>query len=523
MNDKKRIIYNNDGTFLLSNTIHDGRPISRQDVRDYVDLMAGTPVTSYFMCTCGSTPYYQNRHDRYIGSADGSKYLEGKTSPHTGENAAALVKYKDAVDRLQAEGTNAISLIFERCREVGLETFTSMRMNDLHFADRAVICPQVQPEFWLDHPEYDIGPDATPGWHSAGAFNFEHAAVRKYKLNLLEEMIERFQPDGHEMDLMRFPVYFPASKARACCPIMTEFIRKNRAIVKNTAGASGRERLFGVRLPASLDACKNMGCDPKVWVEEGLVDFITVSAFFFDVPALPLAKFREDIGSPDIPIYAGVDHGVGVPRGGWGHFRAVAANRWRENPDGLYFFNFFYHSLEGINPFALAAYFPPSALTRHGLSRELLCELSDPARLQGRNKIYNAGNQNNAYGVDITFDLPAGSTVKNGAIEFRLPMAEGTSLPKEVTLFLRATGEGKDYRVFFNGHPCMLSTTDANLYRLSEQCSEDRSVAAFTVVPSSIKDGDNLVRVECPGLDRFYLERADCVVTHGPVETHGYF
>jgi len=520
MSGKRRIIYNNDGTFILGNNAHGKRPITRDDVRDYVDLVAGTPVTTFFMCTNSSMPYYHSRHERFIGSMEGCKYLAGGDTPSPGD---ACDKYGQAVRDLAAQGFDVVALVIERCREVGLEAMTSMRVNDLHFNDRARIYPLGQGEFWLDHPEYELGDAAIADWHSKGAFNFEHAAVREYKLNLLRESIERFAPDGHEMDLMRFPVYFPANKARDCRHIMTDFIRQSRTIVKDTARKSGAERLFGVRLPASVEICNAIGFDPKAWCKEGLLDFITISAFFYDVPHLPLARFRNDLGSPDLPIYAGLDYGVAEPRGGWGHFRATAANRWRENPDGLYFFNFFYHTMDGVNLFYETADHKPEVIgaTRHGPSRSLLCELSDAARLRGRNKIYNAGSKMNCYGADITFDLPA--EAKECVVEFRLPMAEGNVRPGEAILFLRIAGAGQNCDVTFNGVSCRKCAGDAGYYRLDEKLTDGQRIIAFAVNPAHIKDGDNLVRVECPGAGSFSVERADCMVMHGPVETHGYF
>jgi hypothetical protein len=520
MNSRRRIIYNNDGTFILGNDIHGKRPITPDDVRDYVDLVADTPVTTFFMCTGSAMPYYRSRHERFLGNMEGCRHVSGSESPCPGD---ACGTYGKAVESLAAHGSDMVSLVIERCRQVGLEVMTSMRVNDLHFTDRDKIYPSAQADFWLDHPEYDLGDSAVPGWHSKGAANFEHAAVREYKLNLLQESIERFAPDGHEMDLMRFPVYFPAAKAKDCSPIMTDFIRKSRAIVKETAKKAGQERLFGVRLPASVEICKAIGFDPRGWCDEGLVDFITISAFFYDVPTLPVAQFRRDIGSPDVPIYAGLDHGVAEPRGGWGHFRACVANRWREKPDGLYFFNFFYHSRDGFNAFAdkLNSESTPDAITRHGVALELLCELSDPSRLRGRNKIYNAGSRMSGYGADVTFDLP--SEARDGAVEFRLPMAEGKTKPGEAILFLRVAGAGTDWTVTFNGATCRKNDTDAGLYRLNEKLAEGRRIIAFSVSPASIKDGDNVVRVECPGASSLSVDRADCVVIHGPADTHGYF
>ena len=61
---KRRFIFNNDGTFILGNRAHEGRPLTPGDVNDYVDLVAGTPVTSYFICTNSGMPYYDSAVER---------------------------------------------------------------------------------------------------------------------------------------------------------------------------------------------------------------------------------------------------------------------------------------------------------------------------------------------------------------------------------------------------------------------------------------------------------------------------
>lgn len=505
-----RILFNNDGTFILGNAMHAGRALTCEDVRAYVDLVTNTPVTTYIICMNSSMPYYSSRLERHIGAAEKSKHTAQGGLPHKGENC---LTYGDNVRRLANEGSDVVSLVIGRSREVGLEVFTSMRVNDLHFTDRAACNPSSQAEFWLDHPEYDLGKAAVPGWHAAGAMNFEHREVRSYKLALLREAMARFAPDGHEMDLMRFPVYFPAERAEADCPLMTEFVRQSREIVRQAGRRAGRERLFGVRVPASVELCRRAGIDVAAWAREGLLDFVTVSAFFVDVPTLPVSRFRRDLGVPDVPIYAGLDHGVADPKGGWGLFRAAVANRWREGADGLYFFNFFYTTNKGEPAI--------NGLTRCGASRSLLCELSQASALCGRNKIYNAGGAENAYGTGSPSDLPAQAA--EGEAHFRLPMSEGAKTPREVLLFLRLEGAGEAWRAIFNGESCLESKADAALYGLDKKLASSQRLIAFSVDPSKIKDGDNDVMVKGPEGKRFTVKRADCVVIHGDVKTCGYF
>jgi hypothetical protein len=141
--------------------------------------------------------------------------------------------------------------------------------------------------------------------------------------------------------------------------------------------------------------------------------------------------------------------------------------------------------------------------------------------LCGRNKIYNAGGAENAYGTVIPSDLPA--KAQTGVVTFRLPMAEAGRVPREAVLFLRLADGGSDLRVTFNGEPCESSPADAGTYRLDEGCPKSQRVAAFAVKPDRILAGDNAVRVEDVGGKAFEVKRADCVVAYGSVEECGLF
>ena len=68
-----RYLHNNDGTDLLSNIWHGRRPISVADVNECVDLIAGTGVTTYLMCTGSDFAYYRSRYARVFGDDDGGR------------------------------------------------------------------------------------------------------------------------------------------------------------------------------------------------------------------------------------------------------------------------------------------------------------------------------------------------------------------------------------------------------------------------------------------------------------------
>ena len=258
-----RFIYNNDGTYILSNSLHGGRPITVDDVKDYVDIVAGTPVTTYAVCSNSLMPYYESRYERSMGVLSEGQHDTGEIS-----HAENVSVYGESILRLREQGTDIVEICLDRAREQGMEAFITMRMNDLHFNDPSVHNPLQQSDFWLEHPEYYVGKH--PGWHADGALNFAHEEVRHYKLNFIKELCERFDLDGLELDFMRFPVYFPYGRGKEFCDIMTDFVTEARDITDEIGRIRGRDILLCVRIPADLTYCLYKGFDIRNWIQRDL-------------------------------------------------------------------------------------------------------------------------------------------------------------------------------------------------------------------------------------------------------------
>lgn len=111
-----RFILNNDGTNILGNRLHGGRPLIPQDVFDHVDLLAGSPVTSFFICPNSSMPYYDSDIERAIGCASGEPPADPGPWPHPNENCLI---YGRSIRSLLEHGTNLVALCVQRARELG--------------------------------------------------------------------------------------------------------------------------------------------------------------------------------------------------------------------------------------------------------------------------------------------------------------------------------------------------------------------------------------------------------------------
>lgn len=441
---------------MLGNYWFGGRPLTVEDVNAAVDMVAGTQVTTYMMCTGSSAVYYPSKYSNMLGDD------RGGTLKACYDSATYNLwrRYWDNEKRLEAEGTDMVSASLARARERGLETFITLRMNDLHFADTLSACKMAMQEFWLQNPQFWTN-DPSIGYNSAGALDYAHPQVREHKLALIREQLERFGPliDGVDLDFMRFFVYFRADEARANSQIMTQFLCQVRSLVDSCAASLGRPLLLSARVAPTLAYNMEKGLDVAEWVRRGLLDFVSIGTHWRGDPSLPVGQFRTDLaaalsctagcsgvaacscttgcsgaagcsgvasrscttarsgadglGNPlPIPLYASIDDGgfrsslPGAPREFWTHgaFRGMASAIFGQGADGLYLFNYYFGEFQGRNGGSLTL--DPGTLYCRTISPELLNELGSTETLRRRNKVYALSENNVQYGIHPNTPFP---------------------------------------------------------------------------------------------------------------------
>ena len=428
---------------MLGNYWFGGRPLTVEDVNAAVDMVAGTQVTTYMMCTGSSAVYYPSKYSNMLGDD------RGGTLKACYDSATYNLwrRYWDNEKRLEAEGTDMVSASLARARERGLETFITLRMNDLHFADTLSACKMAMEEFWLQNPQFWTN-DPSIGYNSAGALDYAHPQVREHKLALIREQLERFGPliDGVDLDFMRFFVYFRADEARANSQIMTQFLCQVRTLVDSVSAVLGRPLLLSARVAPTLAYNMKKGLDVAEWVRRGLLDFVSIGTHWRGDPSLPVGQFRSDLAAAlsctagcsgaaacsgaagcscttgcsgadgccplPIPLYASIDDGgfrsslPGAPREFWTHgaFRGMASAIFGQGADGLYLFNYYFGEFQGRNGGSLTL--DPGTLYCRTISPELLNELGSTETLRRRNKVYALSENNVQYGIHPNTPFP---------------------------------------------------------------------------------------------------------------------
>jgi hypothetical protein len=342
----RRIIYNSDGGNIF---IDKGPPMMPTDVNSYVDEVAGTGVTTFFICpNYGMVMMHPSQITEMLGDRLGQEQrtrIAELAQANKGTTERAVVNLRSLVDA----GHDPIGLVVDRAREKDLEVFITFRLNEIHDVE--------QPEsllvssFWREHPEWRVGilgepvsdlvqeflgPNTSPivGTWFPGALNFAVPEVRTLRLAELRECCERYDIDGLDLDFQRFPVYFPTDKGPEHLQTMTAWMREVREMTSEVGGRRGRPLLLSARVPARHEQCLAIGLDPVTWACDGLVDFLIISHFLRNDFPLPLAEYRDLV--PDVPLYGSIEVEQTAEA-----YRPLARRLWQDGADGIMLFNFF--------------------------------------------------------------------------------------------------------------------------------------------------------------------------------------
>ncbi len=301
-------------------------------LQNFIDQYAGTAVTHLFLCPNAMRASFRSRTREAIWDP-----VDGKESTD---------RWPANGKRLAEAGLDPYSIWIARCREKEISPWLSMRMNDLHNADNP--SNYLHSSFWRLHPEFWRVPNGSGSPWTNRALNYVHAEVRRHQMDFVDELLERYDADGLELDWMRFGYHLTPGREREEGQVLTAFMREVRTRVDAWAAKRGHPIRLGARVPAHPDAAAGLGMDGVQWAREGLVEMLVPCPFWttsdFDIP---VELWRERLGeaatrvtvAPGLefnarpwPAGAAVANDLAAARG----FAAACRQR---GADSLYLFN----------------------------------------------------------------------------------------------------------------------------------------------------------------------------------------
>ena len=275
------------------------------------------------------------------GQFDAPAY-DSKVQPIYGDAQGAPVKYwhrvTENVKTLAREYRCPLHLVCDFAHEHNMEAFASVRMNDVHDsfmdANAMTVWKRTHPEFMVDTrgtlPEFELYTTAQ---------DFSHEPVRQRKLQIIEEICQRYDVDGFELDYIRHPVLFSRRMRGEPCTIdeievITSMMGEIRSLTDGAAERRGKPLLIAVRVPDTFTTCLDNGMDVMSWLEEDLIDILIIGGGYAPW-SLPVEAWVEAARPYDVPVYPCVNMGKELlPL-----VRGLASNWYRNGAHGLYFWN----------------------------------------------------------------------------------------------------------------------------------------------------------------------------------------
>lgn len=323
----------------------------------FVDQYAGSAVTHLFLNANAMRASFRSRSRDAIWDPVNGKEPDGR--------------WPQNAKRLSEAGLDPYAVWISRCREKDISPWISMRMNDVHSVDEADNF--MHSTFWRSHPEFWRVPNGSASPWVNRAMNYAHAEVREHQMALVRELLERYDPDGLELDWMRFGYHLTPGREREEAGILTDFVREARALTANWSARRGHPIRLGVRVPAHPDAAAGLGMDAVGWARQRLVDLVVPCPFWassdFDIP---VELWRERLGpaAERVTVAPGIEHnarpwpGAAAVANDLASLRGFAASAYDRGANSLYLFNWMDSQ---TRPVPESDY---SRLLREGLSRQ---------------------------------------------------------------------------------------------------------------------------------------------------------
>jgi hypothetical protein len=326
---KPRIMYYHDGRHPLIYMYEP--PIYKEQYEQVVDELVGTPIDAIMFCLGDGRTVL---HDTQVGELWGHNVEKWSHNVfrRAGKNAKHLIE----------QGHDPLRLVCDRAVEYGIKIYPVLLVNqgsgERHENTRGS-------DFRLDNKHLDIGArgDLDPDFPGIDCADFKHEEIRRERLDLIKETLNKYPVDGLELQMNYVAYYFHPDEVEDGKSILTKWIRQVYDVLKE----SGAERELAIRIPANINDCLSVGMDPREWIDQSIVDVLIGSSFGNTARLDPELDFRplvEAAKGSGCRVHACIESTVDTDRMAEGPIEAIrgaACNYWAQGVDGLYMAQWF--------------------------------------------------------------------------------------------------------------------------------------------------------------------------------------
>ena len=367
-NNYPRILYDNDSTCMGSlgwkstadfpavDTRQTG--LTEQHFGKFVSDVAGLGVdVGYKFCPgLGRVPVWQKTSFSGYSVADHLAWYRKTYQP-----TEPLQLY---ARHIEAGGDWVKSYLDAAAVHPDLKRYLSVRMNDPHCiwdlnlqpggtptrqAGHEIAVSRFLYENWRTNPtKHFRWPAMTEKESFSGPEDYASPEVRDMRMRIIKDLICNYEPQGLELNFMRWTPYFknslPVAERKS---IMTAFIRE----IRKELDRSGKNRMLILKLPQNLNECNGSGFDLPAL--NRIADMVVIAVPYFNVEVFKceLAQMRKQL--PDVGLFVDIHYqydGNNSPSSGRIRFcctksQLYEAAGWAygEGVDGISLFNFQYY------------------------------------------------------------------------------------------------------------------------------------------------------------------------------------
>ncbi len=299
------------------------------------------------------------------GASPGSVYPSGILPPV--DNPLLKVWYKVDIDWIKE--------LLKESRKRKLEAFWNYRISEVDGLAGGGLAKEKMSPLKAAHPDWLV-PDT---WWWQGMWNLASPGLREHKIEVLRELVTRYDFDGVQIDFSRHTPCLPIGQQWEMREHVTEFMQMVRLLLDESGKKRKHPILLAAKVPRNLEGCRIDGFDIKAWADKKLVDILTLGSRSIDVE---VEAFRNLVGD-QIQLQPCFDDHHATD--GYRHqsiefLRGVFANHWQRGADSVTTFNW----STGI----------PDAAKKVGseigpLSQQVAYqEIGAPASMVGKDKIF---------------------------------------------------------------------------------------------------------------------------------------
>ncbi|MCK4324873.1 MAG: hypothetical protein KAW89_10105 [Armatimonadetes bacterium] len=409
---QRRVIFNTDSEEMT----HKGANTVEGFLAPRLRPLVGTHVgTISYAVTDGDAPTYASKVQPVFGEAHGNP-----TPPHPD----FYEHYVANLNALIQAGHCPLRIVTEFAHDNSMEAFASVRMNDVHDS----FIPGWQTTWKKQHPELLVDTQGMlPSMQLyTTAQDFTHEQVRQRKLEIIQEICQRYDVDGFELDYIRHPVMFsrvmrgePATQQEV--EIMTTLMRRIRQLTDEAAARRARPVLLSARVPDSFELAMNIGLDLKTWLEQDLVDILIAGGGYAPF-TLPVTQFTQMAHQYEVPVYPCINLSAALNVSDGAYLecvRALAANWYQAGADGIYLWNL---GTPFIAPFLAKS--GEDVITTRQRFYACLDEVGEAETLVGKDKLFCVDASVNANYTFVSSQPPLPLTLRKGVVQ-RIPLVVG--------------------------------------------------------------------------------------------------